>query len=63
MELKVDATVHLKEDDVKQIIKEYVETQTGKQVSSININIRESSDDRFHYSPAGINSIDVKVKL
>ena len=63
MELKVDATVHLKEDDVKQIIKEYVETQTGKQVSSININIRESSDDLFHYSPAGINSIDVKVKL
>ena len=63
MELKVDATVHLKEEDVREIIKEYIEKQTGQKVVSVNFDVRESSDDRFHYSPAGLNGANVKVKL
>lgn len=63
MELKVDATVHLKEEDVREIIKEYIEKQTGQKVISVTFDVRESSDDRFHYSPAGLNGANVKVKL
>ena len=63
MDLKVNATVHLKEEDVRQIIKEYIEKQTGKQVGKIDIKVHSATDDRFHYSPAGLTGIDVEINV
>lgn len=63
MDLKVNATVHLKEEDVKTIIKEYIEKQTGKPVGRVDIKVRSASDDRFHYTPAGLEGIDVEIKV
>lgn len=63
MDLKVNATIHLKPDDVKQIITEYIESKTGRKVSNIDIKVHSATDDRFHYSPAGLTAIDVEIKV
>lgn len=63
MELKVNATIHLKPEDVQTIIREYIEKQTGKTVGKIDVKVHIGSDERFHYSPPGLEGIDVEVKI
>lgn len=63
MELKVNATIHLKPEDVQSIIREYIEKQTGKPVGKIDIKVHSGSDDRYHYIPPGLTGIDVEVKI
>ena len=63
MEFKVNATIHLKPEDVQNIVREYIEKQTGKQVGKIDIKVHSATDDRFHYSPAGLTGIDVEIKV
>lgn len=63
MELKVNATIHLKPEDVQNIIREYIEKQTGKTVGKFDIKVHGGSVDRFHYDPPGLTGIDVEVKI
>jgi hypothetical protein len=63
MDLKINATLHLKPADIEEILREFVQKQTGKQVLSVKFNVHAGSDDRFPYSPAGLTGVDVEVKV
>lgn len=64
MDLKINATLHLKPADIEEILREYVQKQTGKQVLSVKFNVRAGSDARFHYYiPAGLSGVDVEIKV
>lgn len=63
MDLKINATLHLKPADIEEILREFVQKQTGKQVLSVKFEVHAGSDDRFHYSPAGLTGVDVEVKV